>query len=169
MKLRNPRDFAAAITQIRSALGETTCAAIVGRSDSLIRKWSDPDQPSLPNIAQALLLDSAFVAAGKGEAPLMKLYEKLLEEGQVEGLDGDDIVPSALTLHAIVGELSEAIRECIPADGDTHLRLSPSKQTLLLNYVDRLEEEACRLEDAIEAAGVGKRVEGGGERNSPTL
>ena len=154
MKLRNPRDFAAAITQIRSALGEAACAEIVGRSASLIRKWSDPDHPALPNIAQALLLDSAFVAAGNGDAPLWTLYEKLLEEGQVQGLDGDDIVPSALTLHAIVGELSEAIRECMPPDGDTYLMLSPSRQTELLNYIDRLEEEATRLEDAIEASGV---------------
>tara|TARA_R110002167_G_scaffold35239_5_gene112593 strand:- start:351 stop:818 length:468 start_codon:yes stop_codon:yes gene_type:complete len=155
MKLRNPREFAAALTEIRSALGEAACAQAVGRSTSLIRKWSDPDHPALPNIAQALQLDSAFVAAGKGEPPLWKLYEKLLEEGlNTDHLDGDDIVPSALMLHAIVGELSEVIRACIPQDGNPYIKLSPSKQATLLNYIDRLEDEACRLEDAVEASGV---------------
>ena len=73
MKLRNPRDFAAAITQIRSALGEAACAEIVGRSASLIRKWSDPDHPALPNIAQALLLDSAFVAPDRDHRRILIL------------------------------------------------------------------------------------------------
>ena len=154
MKLRNPREFSAAITQIRSTLGEATCAEVVGRSTSLIRKWSDPDHPALPSIAQALLLDSAFVAAGHGEPPLAQLYGKLLEEGAPgEPLDGDDIVPSALTLHAIVGELSEVIRECIPRDGNPYLKLSLTKQTMLLNYIDRLEAETERLEEAVEASG----------------
>ena len=86
---------------------------------------------------------------------MFKLYEKLLDEGFVgEKLDGDDIVPSALTLHAIVGELSEAIRECIPRNGDSNIKLSPSKQSILLTFIDRLEEETERLEDAVEASGI---------------
>ena len=155
MKSRNPRQFAAAITQIRSAMGEAACAEAVGRSTSLIRKWCDPDHPATPSIAQALLLDSAFVAAGQGDPPLLRLYEKLLDEGLPgDPLDGDDIVPSALTLHAIVGELSEAIRESIPRGSNAQIKLSPNRQAMLLGYIDRLEEETERLEDAVEASGL---------------
>ena len=81
MKLRNPKEFSAAITRVRAALGEEGCARAVGRSDSLVRKWADPDHPAVPNLDQALSLDAAYVAAGHGDAPILGLYQDLIENG----------------------------------------------------------------------------------------
>ena len=153
MKLRNPREFSAAITRIRGELGEDACARAVGRSASLIRKWADPDHASLPGLEQALLLDAAYVAAGHGEAPLLKLYEALLEDAVSDNDVGrDELVPSALMLQAIVGDLSEAIREVVdPVTGSANNAMTPERQSRILTIIDRLEEETDRLEDAVEA------------------
>ena len=153
MKVRHPKEFAAAVTKIKSALSEQTCASIVGRSDSLVRKWADPDHPSQPNLMQGLLLDSAYVRAGHGEAPLLTLYEKLLDDDVTGSSVGrEEIVPSALMVQAIVGDLSEAIRESI---GSGEMRegvgLTPNRRAALLALIDRLEAETDRLEDAVEA------------------
>ncbi len=151
MKLRHPKEFATAVTRIRAALGEIDCARAVDRSDSLIRKWADPDHPAIPNLDQALMLDSAYVAAGHGEAPILGLYEELLEN-RINGVETSvgHIVPAALMVQAIVGDLSEIIRDCI-ASSDGTISLSHNSRISLLSLIDRLEEETDRLEDAVEA------------------
>lgn len=141
------------MTRIRSALTEAGCAEVVGRSTSLIRKWADPDHPSVPNVMQALQLDAAYVGTGKGEAPILKLYQELLEDVE-QGRDTsrDEIVPSALMVQVIVGDLSEAIREAI-GSGELAIgsNLSQRRRARVLEIIDRLEDETDRLEDAIEA------------------
>lgn len=153
MKLRNPKEFAAAVTRIRSRLGEDVCARAIGRSESLVRKWADPGHPSLPGIEQALLLDAAYVAAGHGEPPLLKLYETLLEDAVTENDVGvEEIVPSTLMIQAIVGDLSAEIRDIINPRAEKAMKsMSADSKARLLEMIDRLEEETDRLEDAVEA------------------
>jgi len=50
MKRREPGTFASAITRIKAAVGEDQCSEAVDRSASTVRKWADPDHPSLPNL-----------------------------------------------------------------------------------------------------------------------
>ena len=155
MKLRNPREFAAAMTRIRSALSEKECAGVVGRSESLVRKWCDPDHPSLPNLMQALLLDAAYVQGGHGKPPLFGLYEELLDIALTDPeADVEQIVPSVLMVQSIVGDLSESVREMVAANelkdgGMVTLR----RRTAILELIDRLEAESARLEDAVESGG----------------
>ena len=153
MKLRNPKEFAAAVTRIRAALGEEGCAQAVGRSDSLVRKWADPDHPAIPNLDQALSLDAAYVSAGHGDAPILGLYQDLLEN-QISDAEASagEIVPAALMVQAIVGDLSEVIRDCIGHEGHSPA-LSHNSRIALLSLIDKLEEETDRLEDAVEASG----------------
>ena len=154
MKLRNPKEFAAAVTRIRARLGEDVCAHAVGRSESLVRKWADPGHPSLPGIEQALLLDTAFIAGGHGEPPLLKLYESLLEDAVTDNDVGvEEIVPSALIIQAIVGDLSAEIRDIINPRAEKAMKtISADSKSRLLEMIDRLEEETDRLEDAVEAS-----------------
>jgi len=152
MKLRNPKEFSAAVTRIRAALGEDGCARAVGRSDSLVRKWADPDHPAMPNLDQALGLDAAYVAAGHGDAPILGLYQDLID-ARINGTEAsiDHIVPAALMVQAIVGDLSEIVRDCIAKD-DGAIALSHNSRISLLSLIDKLEEETDRLEDAVEAS-----------------
>lgn len=154
MKLRNPKEFAAAVTKIRGRVGEEACARAIGRSESLVRKWADPGHPSLPGIEQALLLDALYVAGGHGEPPLLRLYESLLDDAISESeVDVDEIVPSALMIQAIVGDLSSEIRDIInPRAEKATKSMSADSKARLLEMIDRLEEETDRLEDAVEAS-----------------
>ena len=154
MKLRNPKEFAAAVTRIRTSVGEDVCARAVGRSESLVRKWADPGHPSLPGIEQALLLDAVYIAGGHGEPPLLKLYESLLEDTLTENsVSFDEMVPSALMIQAIVGDLSAEIRDIINPRAEMALKsMSADSKSRLLELIDRLEDETDRLEDAVEAS-----------------
>lgn len=102
---------------------------------------------------QALQPDGGFVAGGHGEPPLLKLYEDLLEDATNGNRSSrDEIVPSALMVQVIVGDLAEAIREAI-GSGElaAGLNLSQHRRSRVLEIIDRLEDETDRLEDAIES------------------
>jgi hypothetical protein len=68
-KRRDPLTFHRALTVIAGRIGWDKCAMIVGRSERLVRMWSDPDADSEISIIDALRLDKAFLAAGGDHAP----------------------------------------------------------------------------------------------------
>ena len=118
MKPRTPKSFAAAITKVMSALSDDRCAEIVGRSDSLIRKWADPDHASLPTLYQALALDVVYAREGHGSPPIMEVYEDLIEHAVDDRDDVPvDILFSALGVQGVVGDLSEAIQSALRPSG----------------------------------------------------
>ena len=80
MKQRPARSFEKAIFNIMSALGNEAAAAAVGRSVSLIRKWSDPDSDSWPSLKQALALDAAYVRATGNPPPIHQVYQHRLDK-----------------------------------------------------------------------------------------
>jgi hypothetical protein len=73
-KRRDPLTFHRALTVIAGRIGWDKCAMIVGRSERLVRMWSDPDADSEISIIDALRLDKAFLAAGGDHAPLHRVY-----------------------------------------------------------------------------------------------
>lgn len=153
MKPRHPKQFASAVTKIRSALGDDRCAEAVGRSASLVRKWADPDHASLPNIEQAMLLDAAYVEHEGKKPPLLDLYTAIVSEYASAGNDQKvrvDILLSTLSVQGIVGDLSEAIREALSASGDGGKALTPRERSSILAILDRLDEEIDSIEDAVD-------------------
>lgn len=151
MKDRVPKSFAAAVTRVKNALGEDECAQLVSRSTSLVRKWADPDHPSLPNAGQALILDVAYSQKGFGDPPIFKIYEELVEDAIDIGDDElVDLVDSTLNLHSIVGDLSQSIREVVGQSAPGGAGMSPNQRNRVLAVLDRLEEEADKIEDAVE-------------------
>ena len=75
---RKPGSFEAAITKIMGNLSPELAAAAVDRSEGLLRRWSHPDDEVLPNIVQAVALDCAYVEAGLGDGPILKVYAERL-------------------------------------------------------------------------------------------
>lgn len=153
MKPRSPKSFAAAVTKIRSKLGEDTCAEVVGRSASLVRKWADPDHVSVPNLEQSLALDRTYVARGFGKPPLLELYaeqladalkDKDIKQGPV------DMLIAALTVQGVVGDLSEAIREAISETGAGGREITPRERVGILKILERLDDQMDKIEDAVE-------------------
>ncbi|NNE83642.1 MAG: hypothetical protein HKN28_06695 [Alphaproteobacteria bacterium] len=153
MKPRHPKKFASAVTKIRSALGDDLCAAAVGRSASLVRKWADPDHSSLPNVEQAVLLDTAYIEHEHKKPPLLDLYTDVM----AEYVDADknqkvrvDILLSTLSVQGIVGDLSEAIREALSPKSEGGRQLTPRERSEILAILERLDDVVDSIEDAVE-------------------
>ena len=151
MKPRTPKSIAGALTRIMAVLGDARCAEIVGRSDSLIRKWADPDHSSQPNLAQALALDLVFVKEGRGDPPILEIYKDLLEDALNERDDREaDILMTALSVQSAVGSLSEAIRAALDPDGPGGVSITASERQSILEILDRLEDHTDVIEGVVE-------------------
>lgn len=151
MKLRTPKSFAAAVTKIMAALSDERCAEILGRSDSLIRKWADPDHPSLPTLPQAVILDILYAKEGHGESPILDVYKDLVNDALEEQSNvAVDIMLSALSVQGAVGNLSEAIRAALDPSGPGGVVITPHERQTILQIIDKLEDHTDLIEDAVE-------------------
>ncbi len=151
MKLRPPKRFATAVTRIKNALGEERCAAVVGRSTSLIRKWADPDHPSRPNLPQALALDLAYVEDGHGDPPILSLYQQRLARALAveENHPPVNVILAALSVQAAVGEISQKFVTNKVSDPSAAM-FSPNEKSQILNMLERLQQQAALIEDALD-------------------
>jgi hypothetical protein len=151
MKPRTPKSFAAALTKIMTALTDARCAEIVGRSDSLIRKWADPDHASMPTLHQALALDIVYAREGHGDPVILEVYEDLINDAVEERDDIPvDILLSALSVQGVVGDLSEAIRAALDPDGPRGASITHNERQTILQILDKLEDQTDLIEDAVE-------------------
>lgn len=78
-KARIPDTFADAMTQVAGVLGWPECARIARRKERAIRKWSDPDTGTVPDLNIALALDRAFALAGGEGAPFRDAFSTQLD------------------------------------------------------------------------------------------
>lgn len=105
-KLRAPLTHANAVTTIADLIGYCAAAQAVGlRSDRQIYYWADPDSDRCPNVAQAVALDAAYIAAGGAGAPMRDAHEAMLS-----AIAGEDI--------ACQRALGEALAEASEEMGD---------------------------------------------------
>jgi len=151
MKPRTPKSMAAAVTKIMTALSDERCAEIVGRSDSLIRKWADPDHASSPTLHQAMALDIVYAREGHGDPPILGVYEDILNDA-LDERKGDiaDILMSTLSVQGVVGDLSEAVKAALDPSGPGGSAITPRERQTILQIIDRLEDQTDLIEDAIE-------------------
>ncbi len=152
MKLRTPWTLSAAINEIKIKLTEKECARIVDRSESLIRKWADPDEPSLPNLHQSLVLDAAYVQAGFGEPPIQCWYVHRLERVvQEKPEDAIDIVMTTLHAQSAIGQIASAVALFAEKGIGNQGALSANERAVLLGLVEKLVIQLDDLEDALQA------------------
>lgn len=76
---RTPDTSAHAVLRIAGTIGYDNAAHIVGRKAACIRDWTNEATPSCPSFAQAIALDSAYIAAGGETAPLRDAYQAQLD------------------------------------------------------------------------------------------
>ncbi|MBX9661905.1 hypothetical protein [Novosphingobium sp.] len=88
-KRREPLTFHRALTVIAARIGWDKCAMLVGRSERLVRMWSDPDADSEISIIDALRLDGAFIAAGGDHGPFHRVFTTQLELAARDGTSAD--------------------------------------------------------------------------------
>lgn len=128
-KLRDALTFEDAIIKIVALIGWNGAAAAVGKSERLVRAWSDPDDDRSITIEHALRLDAAFAARGGEGAPFLSAYAYQLELTGFGSTSSDALV--AVTARAAkecgeaIGALLEASRPGAPRQArDVALRES---------------------------------------------
>lgn len=148
VKPRHPVSFPGAVTRIMGALGLGAAQAI-GKSDSLIRKFADPDHDALPNLDQALALDAAFVLATGDEAPILRVYLQLLED-LTRGAAHAAQPPHArlMRVMAEAGEIAGDLHTAL-ADG----RVTPNERAKLQKDIADAIEQLSAMSRDLDALG----------------
>lgn len=152
MKLRMPGTLSAALNEIKGKLTERRCAEIVERSESLIRKWADPDDPALPNLRQSLLLDAAYMRAGFGEPPIQSWYMDRLDEVISDTPnDTTSIVQSTLHAQSALGNIALAVAQFTEGGSEHGEALSSNERAVLLGMVEKLSLGLDKLENSLKS------------------
>lgn len=135
-------------------MGENQAAAAVGRSTSLLRKWSDPDHEAMPSIRQALELDRAFIDILKEPAPLRAAYNGQLEKSIRNITPKKETIGEAhFNMQLAVGGITRLLADIMVQHKTTNidnLKLSPTVKELLLAELEILSAEVADLENAIQ-------------------
>jgi len=108
-KERQPLTFERALMRIAGQIGMDGCAQILGKSESAVRKLSDPDIEREISMRDARRLDAAYQRAGGAGAPLLECYALQLEMG------GDENRASLGEMIAAAGDAARETGEAIAA------------------------------------------------------
>ena len=114
MKTRRALTPYRALHEIADLLGWDGCASVLGKSESLVRKWADPDTEREISYQAAIRLDAAYMRAGGKSAPLFECYAARLD------LSNDEDEDRAGTMEAVSAaakEAGEAIAAAIDSVG----------------------------------------------------
>lgn len=102
-KLRTPLTFADAMMDVAGVIGWVGARKVVGKSDRLLRRWSEPDQAAVPSLTQALALDRAYRVAGGEGSPFLEALAHQIDV-QVAAVTADH--------RELIDEAAEVAREC---------------------------------------------------------
>lgn len=151
MKPRFSKDFARAVSRIRSETSEAACAEAVGRSTSLVRKWADPDNPAIPNLEQGLALDRFYSQSTGKKPPILDIYtDKLTDILSGRKALTVNLTLATLSVQGVVGQLSNVVAEASKAASEQPLQLSNYNRDTILGLVDKLQELSDLIEDSLE-------------------
>lgn len=146
-KPRHAISWSGAVDRIVGHLGIAACAAAAGRSESIVRKWGDPDTPELPSVEFAFRLDLAWSRAGFGGAPFLEVWRARLGEGGAA--IGESVSPFERLAHVTdeLGALSAAVIEAL-----RDAKLSASERATIAVQAQRGIEQLNRLIRDMEAS-----------------
>lgn len=82
-KLRQAFTFENALTRVAGHIGWSRVAEIVGKSETTVRNWSDPDTTASITLQAALKLDFEFHEAGGEGAPFLLCYATLVDAARL--------------------------------------------------------------------------------------
>ena len=134
-KCRAPLSIDAALTEIAAHLpgGLTEMAEITGRAPHLVRAWGDPDRREQIPLRDAILLDTAYRAAGGSAAPLFAYYTSRLDTAGA-------LAPAGAA--ALLGQAATVIRECAEAQAALLQAAAPGAPRAASTTAGREIEEA---------------------------
>jgi hypothetical protein len=148
MKPRPVLSIVDAVTRMLAELGPAALAKAVGKSESLVRAWSDPDRDEQPSLPQAILLDRLWLASGRVNPPLIAAYRAQLrlsaQLGAVLPPNAGELRSRALAVQVEVGELALDTL-ATTADGT----ISPAEAARLAKDANDIGKAAQQILDAL--------------------
>ncbi len=110
---REPDTFGKAILRVIDQVGgKEALAGKLGVSESYISRWSNNDDPRLPNVQQSVQIDAFFRERGGIGAPMHEMHELLLDDMASEAAGCRRL------LFALLGELvtehADAVAAILP-------------------------------------------------------
>lgn len=151
MKPRQPGSIEDALTMICGAIGFGVAAQAVGRSEQHVRRWTDPDDDSLPNVKQAMQLEVAALRA-VGQMPLttaMMRWMKAVQRAEnIEVGKAEPVSQSVMDVAVQLGTLTASVREAMRDD-----RMSANERNRILRELARMRDEMDDLERSVMAVG----------------
>lgn len=151
MKIRQPKTFEDAITQMMGVMTAEVCAEVVGKSASLVRKWGDPDDAAVPSLMQALLLDIAYAREGHGEGLILTVYMELFKQ-MAEGYRAPQapcIKNGALQVQGGVGRLASAVVDAVAPGSDGGECITPAEARGIYDIFRNIKKHISATEEAI--------------------
>ena len=113
MKQRQPTSIEDAVMRIVSALGRAEAAATVGKSETVVYAWADPDNDRKANVFDCLKLDAAYQSAGHGAAPILAAYRQVLRHLSDPEHSPAPLQDRCLEMVAEVGDVAAAIQAAL--------------------------------------------------------
>ena len=101
-----------ALAKIADLLGWDGCAAVLDKSESILRKWGDPDAEREMSLQAAIRLDAAYMRAGGGSAPLFECYAARLD---LDAHDGPEKTHLLKATGSAAKETGEAVAAALEA------------------------------------------------------
>lgn len=121
-KLRPPLTPYRALTEIAAQLGWDGCGSVLGKSESLMRKWGDPDAEREISFQDAIRLDAAYLRAGGGRAPLLECYAARLDLDADEREDQEQLLAATSKAAKEAGEAVGAALDAAAKSSDPAMR-----------------------------------------------
>ena len=149
MKQRVPDSFEHAITMIIAELGAEECGRIIGKSASLVRKASDPDQGFMLDLHQALLLDAAYQKRTGETPPIIQVFMRFISPPKHQPRS---IVTGVLDLVKGVGECGDKVSQFTAATSADGEDLSNNEKCELLEKLDFIERSAANMKSNLKQA-----------------
>lgn len=150
MKPRAPGSHHDALNMICAGLGFERVREIVGKSESHIRGWTDPDNEREISFAQAMLLEEEAIRTS-GQRPLTSVWVKRMEAIGTAAQATESLPVSIMDVTAQLGQLAMTAREILKDKVVT-----PAERNQLLRDISKLRTELDELELATHASCPGK-------------
>lgn len=143
---RQPATFERALAQIAGLLGWDGCAAVLGKSESHVRKLGAPDTEREISLRDAVRLDAAWRRAGGDGAPILETYALALDIGApVEPACPDRMLSGA---GVAARECGEAVAAAIALATNTE---DPKARITAVREIEESISELSRLLSSIVA------------------
>jgi hypothetical protein len=150
-KIRTPLGEHDAVAQAIGLLGIDLCRQVTGKSESLIRKWADPDEDAhhIP-FAQALRLDAALVARGLPAVFGPVLHDVEASVRRADALDPASMPEPATALVKVAADAGQVAGAVEVSLRDGHV--SPIEAAGVATTARELRKSLATLERAAHQA-----------------